>query len=124
MGSGGGEKLGFDNRGAGLLVVQNFFPDRKLGVCPTPADATREMSEKLDIASAPVQEMIRDLVAHHVAVTSTLPVFESGGVPNRPPLDSRVLDSMLPEARIAYLQRRAAVSEGAAKSPWTALFQT
>ena len=34
-----------------------------------------------------------------------------------------MLDSMLPEARIAYLQRRAAVSEGAAKSPWPALFQ-
>jgi len=116
-------KLGIDDLEHGLVVDTEFFSGKKPGVCPNPADATREMSEKLDIASAPVQEMIRDLVAHHVAVTSTLPVFESGGVPNRPPLDSRVLDSMLPEARIAYLQRRAAVSEGAAKSPWPALFQ-
>ncbi|PYU04230.1 MAG: amidohydrolase, partial [Acidobacteria bacterium] len=109
-------KLGIDDLEHGLVVDTEFFSGKKLGVCPNPADATREMSEKLDIASAPVQEMIRDLVAHHVAVTSTLPVFESGGVPNRPPLDARMLDSMLPEARIAYLQRRAAVSEGAAKS--------
>ncbi len=116
-------KLGIDDLEHGLVVDTEFFSGKKLGVCPNPTDATREMSEKLDIASAPVQEMIRDLVAHHVAVTSTLPVFESGGVPNRPPLDARVLDSMLPEARIAYLQRRAAVSEGAAKSPWPALFQ-
>ena len=116
-------KLGIDDLEHGLVVDTEFFSGKKLGVCPNPADATREMSEKLDIASAPVQEMIRDLVAHHVAVTSTLPVFESGGVPNRPPLDARMLDSMLPEARIAYLQRRAAVSEGAAKSPWPALFQ-
>ena len=115
-------KLGIDDLEHGLVVDTEFFSGKKLGVCPNPADATREMSEKLDIASAPVQEMIRDLVAHHVAVTSTLPVFESGGVPNRPPLDARMLDSMLPEARIAYLQRRAAVSEGAAKSPWPALF--
>ncbi len=115
-------KLGIDDLEHGLVVDTEFFSGKKPGVCPNPADATREMSEKLDIASAPVQEMIRDLVAHHVAVTSTLPVFESGGVPNRPPLDARVLDSMLPEARIAYLQRRAAVSEGAAKSPWPALF--
>ena len=116
-------KLGIDDLEHGLVVDTEFFYGKKPGVCPNPADATREMSEKLDIASAPVQEMIRDLVAHHVAVTSTLPVFESGGVPNRPPLDARMLDSMLPEARIAYLQRRAAVSEGAAKSPWPALFQ-
>src|SRR6266566_173535 len=116
-------KLGIDDLEHGLVVDTEFFSGKKLGVCPNTTDATREMSEKLDIASAPVQEMIRDLVAHHVAVTSTLPVFESGGVPNRPPLDSRVLDSMLPEARIAYLQRRAAVPEGAAKSPWPALFQ-
>src|SRR6266699_3386547 len=116
-------KLGIDDLEHGLVVDTEFFSGKKPGVCPNPADATREMSEKLDIASAPVQEMIRDLVAHHVAVTSTLPVFESGGVPNRPPLDARVLDSMLPEARIAYLQRRAAVPEGAAKSPWPVLFQ-
>src|SRR2546422_206894 len=115
-------KLGIDDLEHGLVVDTEFFSGKKLGVCPNPADAPREMSEKLDIASAPGQEMIRDLVAHHVAVTSTLPVFESGGVPNRPPLDARVLDSMLPEARIAYLQRRAAVSEGAAKSAWPALF--
>jgi hypothetical protein len=39
--------------------------------------------------------MIRDLVGHHVAITSTLPVFETF-VPNRAPLDARVLDAMLP----------------------------
>jgi hypothetical protein len=49
--------------------------------------------------------MIRDLIAHHVAITSTLPVFETF-VPNRAPLDARVRDAMLPETRIAYLERR------------------
>jgi hypothetical protein len=66
--------------------------------------------------------MIRDLVAHHVAVTSTLPVFETF-VPGRAPLDARVLDAMLPEARISYLRRRAAISDNAAKSDWAALFK-
>jgi hypothetical protein len=66
--------------------------------------------------------MIRDLVAHHVAITSTLPVFETF-VPNRAPLDARVLDAMLPEARISYLRRRALISDGAAKSDWPALFK-
>lgn len=115
--------LGIDNLEHGLVVDTEFFSGKKPGVCPSPAEATREMAEKLEIESAPMQEMIRDLVAHHVAVTSTLPVFESGAVPNRPPLNQRMLDAMLPEARIAYLQRRAAVSENAARAYWPGLFQ-
>jgi predicted amidohydrolase YtcJ len=50
--------------------------------------------------------MLHDLVAHHVAVTSTLPVFELD-VPGRPPLRPEVLQSMLPEAEISYLKWRA-----------------
>jgi hypothetical protein len=49
-------------------------------------------------------------------------VFEAF-VPNRAPLDARVLDAMLPEARISYLRRRALISDGAAKSDWSALFK-
>ena len=66
--------------------------------------------------------MIHDLVAHHVAVTSTLPVFETF-TPNRAPLDSRVLNAMLPEARIAYLRIRSTISDGAANSIWPALLK-
>ena len=44
-------------------------------------------------------------------------------MPNRAPLDQRILDAMLPDARIAYLRRRSAVSDNAAKSDWTALFK-
>jgi hypothetical protein len=45
------------------------------------------------------------LIEHHVAVTSTLPVFESGtGV--WPPLDQRVLDAMSPASRDSYLAAR------------------
>jgi len=116
-------KIGIDDLEHGLVVDTEFFSGKKPGMCPNAADAAREMAEKLDIESVPVQEMIRDLVAHHVAMTSTLPVFEAAGVPNRPPLNARMLDTMLPEARIAYLQRRAAVSDAGAKGYWPVLFQ-
>jgi hypothetical protein len=66
--------------------------------------------------------MIRDLVARHVAITSTLSVFETF-VPNRAPLDARVLDAMLPDARIEYLERRSSISDRAATSFWPALFK-
>jgi hypothetical protein len=102
-------------------VDTEFVADKKPGVCPRGAAGEKSLLG-MDIKSAAIQEMIRDLIAHHVAVTSTLPVFETL-VPNRAPLDARVLDAMLPEARIAYLRTRAAISDGAAKSDWPALFK-
>ena len=114
--------MGMDDLEHGLVVDTEFFSGKKPGVCPNAQEADKEMAEKLDIESAPVQEMIRDLVAHHVAITSTLPVFETF-VPNRAPITKRVLDAMLPEASIAYLARRSAISDNAANSFWPALFK-
>jgi imidazolonepropionase-like amidohydrolase len=114
--------IGIDNLEHGLVVDTEFYSGKKPGACPVTAEATKEMAEKLDISSAPVQEMIRDLVAHHVAITSTLPVFETS-VPNRAPFTKRVLDAMTPEARIAYLTRRSAVANNAATSLWPSLFK-
>jgi len=53
--------------------------------------------------------------------TSTLPVFETF-VPNRPPISQRVLDAMLPQARIDYLTRRARIGESK-DSPWPVIFK-
>jgi hypothetical protein len=91
-------------------------------VCPAGGASGTKALLGQEIAGKPIQEMIRDLVTHHVAVTSTLPVFETL-VPGRAPLDARVLAAMLPEARISYLRTRAAVSDNAAKSDWEALFK-
>ena len=115
-------RIGIDNLEHGLPVDMEFFSGKKPGECPNAGDADREMAEKLDISGAEVQQTIRELVAHHVAITSTLPVFETS-VPGRAPRDARVLDAMLPEARVAYLERRAAVSDNGASSYWPALFK-
>jgi hypothetical protein len=60
---------------------------------------------KMRVSDTPIQEMIHDLVSHHVAVTSTLPVFELF-VPGKTPLQPRVLDAMSEEARAQFLERR------------------
>jgi imidazolonepropionase-like amidohydrolase len=96
--------IGIDNLEHGLFVDTEFVPGKAPDVCPSQVD-TRQIMAGLDLESAPVQAMIRDLVDHHVAITSTLPVFEPL-VPNRPPLDPRVLDAMLPEAQVDYLKNR------------------
>lgn len=114
--------LGIDNLEHGLEVDTEFFSGKKPGVCPPTLEVTKEIADKLEISSAPVQEMIRDLVAHHVAITSTLPVFETT-VPNRAPISKRVLDAMTPDARIAYLTRRSVIANNAAASIAPTLFK-
>jgi imidazolonepropionase-like amidohydrolase len=114
--------LGIDDLEHGLVVDTEFYSGKKAGLCPNAQAADREMADKLEISAPEVQAMIRDLVAHHVAITSTLPVFETF-VPGRAPLDRRVLDAMAPETRISYLTRRAAISDGAATSFWPVLFK-
>ena len=113
--------IGIDDLEHGIEVDTEFLPDKKPGVCPNPQAAAKALLS-VDIASKPMQDMIHDLVAHHVAVTSTLPVFETS-VPGRAPLDSRVLDAMTPEARLAYLTRRARISDNAATSDAAAIFK-
>jgi hypothetical protein len=105
--------LGIDDLEHGLIVDTEFTPAKKPDACPSSRDS-RAALLALDLSSPPVQDMIRDLVAHKVAVTSTLPVFEIS-VPGRPPLDPRVLDAMATEARLLYLTQRSRVGE--AKDP-------
>ena len=113
-------RLGIDNLEHGIIVDTEFVPGKKPDECP-PQNLTVTTLTKLDIESAPVKEMIRELVERKVAITSTLPVFETF-VANRPPLQKRVLDSMTTDARLQYLLTRSALNE-AKDSPWPAAFK-
>jgi imidazolonepropionase-like amidohydrolase len=113
--------LGIDDLEHGLVVDTEFFSGKQPGLCPDAHASQREMAEKLDVAGAPVQDMIRDLVARHVAVTSTLPVFETF-VPGRAPQSPRLLDAMTPEARESYTKTRKTIADNAAASVWPVLF--
>ncbi len=101
--------LGIDDLEHGLVVDTEFTAGKKPDACPTSRDS-RTALLALDVAGAEIQDLIKDLVAHKVAITSTLPVFEIS-VSGRPPLDNRVLDAMSTETRISYLTQRARVGE-------------
>jgi imidazolonepropionase-like amidohydrolase len=111
--------LGIDDLEHGLLVASDFVADKKPDQCPD--DAVDASLLALDTAGAPFKGLIRDLVTRHVAVTSTLPVFETFG-PHRPPLPDRVLDVMTADARTAYLRRRARIADQG-DTTWTVLFK-
>ncbi len=112
-------ELGIDNLEHGLVVDTEFDPGKQPDVCP-PQKLTTQTLLSLDVNGPEVKKTIATLVAHHVAVTSTLPVFETFA-PDRPPLEQRVLDVMTPQARISYLTRRALIAE-MPNDPYTKLF--
>jgi imidazolonepropionase-like amidohydrolase len=122
--------LGIDDLEHGLFVDTEFLPTKKSGECPNPSE-NPELMAKLDVNRGPLHEMIVDLVQHHVAVTSTLPVFEMGSFAGRPTLEKRVLDALSPDARSALLWNRVRSSDasglrkqyGSDVSPWPAAFQ-
>jgi imidazolonepropionase-like amidohydrolase len=96
-------ELGIDDLEHGFFVNTELDPGKKPDTCPsTMGDPTLE---RMDPNGSEAQRLFKTLVAHHVAITSTLPVFEHS-VPGRPPLEKRVLDVMTPEAREAYLYAR------------------
>ena len=110
--------LGIDNLEHGMIVDTEFVPSKRPDVCPPQNETVSHFANTLDIDSVPVREMIRDLVARKVAVTSTLAVFEAF-LPDRPPLQQRVLDAMTLDARAQYLASRARAAERK-DSPWAA----
>jgi len=121
--------LGIDDLEHGLLVDTEFFPWKKPDECPqTPKDV--DFISKLDVQSGPVHDMILDLVQRHVALTSTLPVFEMF-VPGRPTMQRRVLDALTPDARNMVLANKVRSSDrnffrqryGTDESPWPAAFK-
>jgi hypothetical protein len=110
--------LGIDDLEHGPVFADTeFVADKKPDVCPTGGGSSSWA--KQDVSGAQVQELIRSLVSHHVAVTSTLPVFEAGA-PGRPALQTRTLDAMSAESAQSYLTARARV---ALDSPMTTLLR-
>jgi hypothetical protein len=110
--------LGIDDLEHGPVFTDTeFVTDKKPDVCPASGGGSSWANQ--DVNGTQVQEMIRNLVAHHIAATSTLPVFEAGA-PGRPALQPRTLDAMSAESAQSYLTARARV---ALDSPMTALLR-
>src|ERR1700722_6521971 len=112
--------LGIDDLEHGLLVSSDFVRDKQPDVCPKPPAVPSSIAA-LDVGGDSVKALIRDLVAHHVAITSTLAIYETF-TPRRPPIGQGPLDAMTPEARVQYLRGRARIGDDTA-TRWTVLLQ-
>jgi len=115
--------LGIDNLEHGLAVDTEFYPEKKPGVCPGQRPPQVALS-KLDVEGPEIQSTIKYLVAHQVAVTSTLAIFESF-VPNRPPMSEamRVRESLVPQAWGDYVTVKSEIGDSTEPSLWPTLFK-
>jgi enamidase len=111
--------IGIDDLEHGFLASTDFVEGKAADECP-PGGARTAALLAVDIDGPEFQSLIRHLVEAGVAVTSTLPVFETY-TPGQPPAPGGALDAMVPATRDRYLRTRAriAVQEG---SPWSELF--
>ncbi len=108
---------GIDNLEHGFFVSTDFVANKKPDVCPGQGVGMAALA-KVDPSSAAFRGLVADLIAHHVAVTSTLTVFETftPGQPMPPGLD--VLDPILKE----QFEKRYAATQKNTQSIYPALF--
>ena len=101
--------MGIDNLEHGIVTDVEYLPGKQPDKCM--AGPTPEQLAQLDPQSDVMQSIIKDLVAHHVAITSTLAVFE-----NAPPLEQRFVDALSPHAALNYLAARDQIPEAARRN--------
>jgi imidazolonepropionase-like amidohydrolase len=95
--------LGIDNLEHGFFVNTQLDPGKQPDQCPdTVGNPT---IAAMTPGSPAANALIKLLVDHRVAITSTLPVFEQG-VPLHSPLQARQMDVLTPQAKESYLYLR------------------
>jgi len=90
-------ELGIDDLEHGFFVNTELDSDKKPDVCSQ--SEGDETLTRMDSQSPEAKDLISTLVSHHVAITSTLPVFEEFSGGGRPPVRQQTLDAMTPQAR-------------------------
>jgi imidazolonepropionase-like amidohydrolase len=93
-------ELGIDDLEHGFFVNTQLDPNKKPDTCSENEGLATVL--KMDPNGPEARELFDTLIKHHVAVTSTLPVFEEWAAAGRPALREGVLDAMTPEARTDF----------------------
>ena len=109
--------LGIDNLEHGFLASTDFVSDKQPDVCPGQARGQQTIAS-LDEHAAPFTALVRTLVDKHVALTSTLTIFETF-TPGRPLPPG--LDVLTPTLQDNFRRARERVA-GNAESIYTKLF--
>lgn len=98
---------GIDNLEHGFMAMSDFNAGRKPGDASN-ALANYQALERLDPAAPEFDSLLKLLVDRHVALTSTLAIFETF-TPGRRVASQAELDTLAPPLRESYLTRWAAI---------------
>ncbi|HKN67581.1 MAG TPA: amidohydrolase family protein [Gemmatimonadaceae bacterium] len=109
--------LGIDDLEHGFFASTDFVANKKPDECPGQGAGQTALSA-VDPNGEAVRSLIAELVRRHVALTSTLTIFETF-VPGRPLPPG--LDVLEPQLRAQFEQRHAAVDRSTS-SPYTTLY--
>ena len=102
--------LGIDNLEHGFFVATDFVKDKRPDECPGQRAGQTALNQ-VDPEGPEFKELMDYLIAHHVAITSTLTVFETF-TPERPePPGLEVLDPILKDQFEAMYQKTQANKE-------------
>jgi imidazolonepropionase-like amidohydrolase len=96
-------ELGIDDLEHGFFVNTQLDPGKVPDQCPDSVGTPT--LQAMDAGGQAAADLIALLVRRHVALTSTLPVFEQR-VPEHAPLSAAAMAVLTPEAREAYLYAR------------------
>jgi enamidase len=100
--------LGIDNLEHGFLVASDFVDGKRVDECPDSGKVEAALNA-LGVDDPRMRALQQHLVTHHVALTSTLTVFETF-MPGRPIAPAGALELLIPELRENYLQRWSALA--------------
>jgi hypothetical protein len=95
--------LGIDNLEHGFFVNTQLDPGKQPDKCPDTTGTPTLL--KMKPGSPEANALIQLLISKHVALTSTLPVFEQS-VPLHAPLQQRQMDVLTAQAKESYLYLR------------------
>jgi hypothetical protein len=99
-------ELGIDDLEHGFEVNTELDSGKKPDVCTD--SGGEETLSRMDPDGPEAKDLIQTLVSHHVAITSTLPVFEGDMGGGRPPLRQQMLDAMTPRENFFLVRQRPA----------------
>jgi len=109
--------LGIDDLEHGFFAATDFVADKQPDVCPGQGRGQQSIAA-LDENGAPFKALVKKLVDKHVALTSTLTVFETF-TPGRPM--PRGVDLLTPQLRDQFQRTFGRVQQNA-QSPYASLF--
>jgi enamidase len=111
-------ELGIDNLEHGFGVMTDFNKNKQPDLCPA---GSQQALADLDVNSEGVKSLIDLLIKKHVALTSTLTVFETF-TPGRPEAPELAREMLIPELRKAYEEGWARSASNDRMKPYVTIF--